>query len=68
MDEVVDIAVKYRHRCDRTKILPSSFWTKDRAQAASLDKSRYSNAFADHITLFLILIQTVLIRYVHQHG
>ncbi len=42
MDEVVDIAEKYRDRCDRTKVLPSSFWTKARAEAAMTDKSRFA--------------------------
>ena len=26
---------KYKHRCDEKMILPSSFWNKDRAAAAS---------------------------------
>lgn len=34
LDEVVNIAEKYRVRCDRSKILPSSFWNKDRAKAS----------------------------------
>ena len=40
LDEVVNIAGKYQGRCDKTKVLPSSFWNKDRAAAAALDKSR----------------------------
>ena len=34
MDEVVNIAGKYQHRCNRQKVLPSSFWNKARADAA----------------------------------
>jgi UDP-sulfoquinovose synthase len=40
LDEVVNIAGKYQHRCDRTKVLPSSFWNKARADAAAQDESR----------------------------
>ncbi|CAM9101746.1 unnamed protein product, partial [Ectocarpus fasciculatus] len=40
MDEVVDVASRYRSRCDKSKILPSSFWTEDRARAASMDEAR----------------------------
>lgn len=30
LDEVVTIAEKYKDRCDRSKILPNSFWNKNR--------------------------------------
>lgn len=30
LDEVVGIAAKYKHRCDKSKILPNSFWNKSR--------------------------------------
>jgi len=40
LDEVVNIAGKYQDRCDRTKVLPSSFWNKARADAAKSDKAR----------------------------
>ncbi|PXF41638.1 UDP-sulfoquinovose synthase, chloroplastic [Gracilariopsis chorda] len=30
LDEVVSIADKYKHRCDKSKILPNSFWNKNR--------------------------------------
>jgi UDP-sulfoquinovose synthase len=40
LDEVVNIAGKYQSRCDKTKVLPSSFWNKARADAASTDKAR----------------------------
>lgn len=40
MDEVANVAGKYQHRCDRSKVLPSSFWNKARAQAASSDGAR----------------------------
>lgn len=39
-DEVVNIADKFRHRCDRSKVLPNSFWSKARAQAAVNDAAR----------------------------
>mmetsp|Transcript_17741 Transcript_17741/g.36821 ORF Transcript_17741/g.36821 Transcript_17741/m.36821 type:complete len:504 (+) Transcript_17741:136-1647(+) len=32
LDEVVNVAGKYRERIDRAKILPSSFWNKSRQQ------------------------------------
>lgn len=38
--QVRDIASKYQHRCDKTKVLPSSFWNKARADAAASDKAR----------------------------
>jgi len=40
LDEVVNIASKYQSRCDKSKVLPSSFWNKARATAASTDKAR----------------------------
>lgn len=40
LDEVVNIAGKYRHRCDSTKVLPSSFWSKAQAELASKDVAR----------------------------
>ena len=40
MDEVVDITKKYQERCNRDKVLPTSFWNNKRAEAASTDKSR----------------------------
>lgn len=40
MEEVVDITKKYSDRCDRSKVLPSAFWTKSRATAAAADTSR----------------------------
>lgn len=40
LDEVATVAVKYQHRCDRAKVLPSSFWSKARADAASHDTAR----------------------------
>eukprot|EP01038_Epipyxis_sp_PR26KG_P007943 gene7943-10778_t len=41
LDEVVNIAGKYQNRCDKTKVLPTSFWNKARATAASTDSSRF---------------------------
>jgi len=40
LDEVVNIAGKYQQRCDRSKVLPNSFWNKARADAAATDKAR----------------------------
>jgi UDP-sulfoquinovose synthase len=40
MEEVVDITKKYSDRCDRSKVLPSAFWTKGRASAAAADTNR----------------------------
>lgn len=40
LDEVITITGKYKDRCDTTKVLPSSFWNKARAEAASTDKAR----------------------------
>lgn len=40
LDEVVNIAGKYQNRCDKSKVLPSSFWNKARADAAANDKAR----------------------------
>lgn len=40
LDEVVNIAGKYQARCDKTKVLPSSFWNKARADAAAKDEAR----------------------------
>lgn len=40
LDEVVNIAGKYQERCDKTKVLPSSFWNKARADAAAKDEAR----------------------------
>jgi UDP-sulfoquinovose synthase len=40
LDEVVNIAGKYRARCDRRKVLPSSFWNKARAAASASDTAR----------------------------
>jgi UDP-sulfoquinovose synthase len=46
LDEVVNIAGKYRSRCDQTKVLPSSFWNKDRAAAAAKDEARYRHPYS----------------------
>ena len=39
-DEVVKITERFSDRCDRTKVLPSSFWNKARADAAKTDSAR----------------------------
>lgn len=40
LDEVVNIAGKYKDRCDPSKVLPNSFWNKARAEAAAADDAR----------------------------
>ncbi len=35
LEEVVDVATKYKHRCDTAKVMPSSFWNKNRALESS---------------------------------
>eukprot|EP00172_Hildenbrandia_rubra_P001496 Plantae.Rhodophyta-Hildenbrandia_rubra.ctg20616.p1 GENE.Plantae.Rhodophyta-Hildenbrandia_rubra.ctg20616~~Plantae.Rhodophyta-Hildenbrandia_rubra.ctg20616.p1 ORF type:complete len:516 (+),score=65.46 Plantae.Rhodophyta-Hildenbrandia_rubra.ctg20616:177-1724(+) len=42
LNEVVTVAEKYKDRCDRTKILPNSFWNKARrreCEEAGMEKS-----------------------------
>jgi UDP-sulfoquinovose synthase len=41
LDEVNTITTKYSARCDKTKVLPSSFWNKARADAAAVDTNRF---------------------------
>ena len=36
--EVKEIAQKYQHRCDRSKVISKSYWNKDRAVAANAGK------------------------------
>eukprot|EP00549_Striatella_unipunctata_P007832 CAMPEP_0118702514 /NCGR_PEP_ID=MMETSP0800-20121206/17938_1 /TAXON_ID=210618 ORGANISM="Striatella unipunctata, Strain CCMP2910" /NCGR_SAMPLE_ID=MMETSP0800 /ASSEMBLY_ACC=CAM_ASM_000638 /LENGTH=469 /DNA_ID=CAMNT_0006603733 /DNA_START=147 /DNA_END=1556 /DNA_ORIENTATION=- len=37
-DEVAEVVKKYKHRCNPTKILPASFWNKQRAaECATID-------------------------------
>lgn len=43
MSEVVDITKKYSDRCDRSKVLPSSFWTKKQADNAAADSNRFED-------------------------
>jgi UDP-sulfoquinovose synthase len=40
LDEVRTVAGKYSHRCDKSKVLPSAFWNKARAEAAAKDANR----------------------------
>jgi hypothetical protein len=40
-DEVLKITEKYADRCDKTKVLPSSFWNKARENAAKVDTARF---------------------------
>jgi UDP-sulfoquinovose synthase len=46
LDEVVNVAGKYQKRCDRSKVLPSSFWSKAQAQAAVTDAARVEDRSA----------------------
>lgn len=43
-DEVVKITERYAERCDKTKVLPSSFWNKARADASKTDAARFEEA------------------------
>lgn len=53
LDEVVSIATKYKDRCDKSKILPNSFWNKKRRREceefglSSFDVGAYSVAEED---------------------
>ncbi|CDF35402.1 UDP-sulfoquinovose synthase, chloroplastic, SQD1 [Chondrus crispus] len=53
LDEVVSIADKYKERCDKSKILPNSFWNKTRRREceefglSSFDVGAYSVAEED---------------------
>mmetsp|Transcript_16610 Transcript_16610/g.15961 ORF Transcript_16610/g.15961 Transcript_16610/m.15961 type:complete len:454 (-) Transcript_16610:233-1594(-) len=40
MTEVSEITLKYQDRCDKKKVLPSSFWNKSLADKASTDSAR----------------------------
>lgn len=40
LEEVVDIAGKYQNRCDRSKVLPNSYWSRTQAMAATHDTAR----------------------------
>jgi UDP-sulfoquinovose synthase len=40
MDEVLTVTSKYQDRCNKSKVLPSSFWTKKQASAAENDAAR----------------------------
>jgi len=40
LDEVITITGKYQDRCNKQKVLPSSFWNKARADAAAKDEAR----------------------------
>jgi hypothetical protein len=39
-EEVVNIAGKYKDRCKTDKVLPSSFWNKQRAAECKVDPAR----------------------------
>lgn len=39
LEEVVGVAEKYRHRIRRDKIMPSSFWNRERAEACRANES-----------------------------
>lgn len=53
LDEVVTVASKYKHRCDKSKILPTSFWNKKRRREceefglSAFDVGAYSMAEED---------------------
>lgn len=53
LDEVVSIATKYKDRCDKSKILPNSFWNKKRRREceefglSTFDVGAYSVAEED---------------------
>ena len=61
--QVRDIASKYQHRCDKTKVLPSSFWNKARADAAASDKARLVVGHSCMILLCICFIIFILLYY-----
>eukprot|EP00180_Rhodochaete_pulchella_P002899 Plantae.Rhodophyta-Rhodochaete_pulchella.ctg4603.p1 GENE.Plantae.Rhodophyta-Rhodochaete_pulchella.ctg4603~~Plantae.Rhodophyta-Rhodochaete_pulchella.ctg4603.p1 ORF type:complete len:395 (+),score=63.15 Plantae.Rhodophyta-Rhodochaete_pulchella.ctg4603:35-1186(+) len=47
LDEVVNISSKYLDRCDRSKIMPSSFWNKRRLQECAEDAAAAQAALSE---------------------
>ncbi|KAF6004687.1 UDPglucose 4-epimerase [Cyanidiococcus yangmingshanensis] len=50
LEEVVGVAEKYRHRIRRDKIMPSSFWNRERAEACRANESTEEPS-AEHNTV-----------------
>ncbi|KAA8493272.1 UDP-sulfoquinovose synthase, chloroplastic [Porphyridium purpureum] len=49
LDEVVNIAAKYKDRCDVSKVLPSSFWNKTRLQACGTSQAAWDKRAANGV-------------------
>jgi len=47
LEEVVGVAERYRHRIRRDKVMPSSFWNREREEACRANATNSSDALAE---------------------